>query len=331
MRSVLRRLAATIGVALLATVPLITVVGTAHAAAQTTTIDFNNAGQPYFGVPYTTGIATFTGGAISGDLAGEGYYLTATGFTSPEGVITIDFASPVSNFTVDVRPAALDHPDITVSSDTGLSQVAGGWGWGYPYTIPITLDGTGIQQVTIRTAPGAWAYFQIDNVGFATDATPPEVNLTVAPDPVLQGLTAVATFNATDAESEITARTCDPSFAVDTSTVGTFTITCGATSAGGESAASYTYTVLSPAQGIANLQGDVMADVPAKTASSLVSLLDSATKSLDKGDAAGAIDKLTSVIAQVDAQAGKKIMIDVAAELVGQAEMLIDSIEASSS
>lgn len=72
-------------------------------------------------------------------------------------------------------------------------------------------------------------------------------------------------------------------------------------------------------------------EVAPKTASPLVSLLDNATKSLVKQDGASAIDQLTSFMALVDAQAGKKISSDVAAELTADAEMLIASIEASAS
>lgn len=162
-----------------------------------------------------------------------------------------------------------------------------------------------------------------------SDSTPPEVSLTVAPDPVLQGLSATATFSATDLESEITDQSCESSFAVDTSVAGEHGITCSATSAGGTSTADYTYTVLSPTEAIADLRDDVLDLVTANTRP-YTSLLDNATKSLSKSDSDGAVDQLTAFMSAVNAQSGKKIPADVAALLVGQAEMIIASIEATS-
>lgn len=435
MRTIIRRLAATIGTALLATVPLITVVGTAPANAITDELTASATGDVYYStlvyswqeyrqtfqatvtgeltrtrvwltpqytgnaVPAsvsvynlnadnslgalvdsasatitdvswpgpTTDLATFTGGQtltaghnyavvirsqyagvagfgfyaqlVGGYSLGRGYVCTAGAEDCTTNSLSAWFQVYVSTVVPDTTPPVVDLSIMPNPVPRGHEATATFNATDDESDITattcepnFTVDTSTVGTFTITCgATSAGGTSEASYIFEVIDATPPVVDLSVAPDPVLQGLTATATFSALDAESDITDTTCQPSFAVDSTVAGEHTITCKATSAGGTSEAAYTYTVLSPAQGIATLEDEVVASVSAKTASSLVSLLNRATKSLSKDDPSGAIDKLNSFIAQVDAQAGKKIPVDVAAELVSHAEMLIASIEASSS
>lgn len=362
MSSIFRRLAATFGAALLATVPLISVVGTAPANAVTDelTASYTVNEFPYASL-LTTAAREFRQtfqASVTGELTRTRIWLRSEFYSNPAGGIPASVS--VYNLNADNTLGALvDSGSATIlgamfpAPATDTATFTGGQTLtaGNNYALVVRSQITGWDSSFYASMIGTYSYgrafscsvgtedcysrpdstwFQVYVSTVVADTTPPVVDLFVAPDPVLQGLGATATFSALDDESEITATTCDPTFAVDTTVAGEHAITCGATSAGGSIDVAYTYTVLSPAHGVANLADDVVADVPAKTASSLVSLLDSAEKSLTKDDAAGAIDKLVSFIAQVDAQTGKKIPVDVAAELVSQAEMLIDSIAASS-
>jgi hypothetical protein len=363
MRSIIRRMAATLGAVLLATVPLIGVVGVAPASAVTDELTASYA-EPY---------AMFSTLVRSDQEFRQTFQASVTGQLTRTRIL---LRSEFANYPVGGIPASVSvynlNADNTLGAfvDSGSATILGS-SWPLPTTDLATFSGgqtltagsnyalvvrsqiTGwdssfYAEMTGGTYPYGRGYvctvgtedcssnywstwFQVYVSTVVPDTTPPVVNLSVAPDPVLQGLAATATFSATDEESDVTDTTCDPSFAVDTNVAGEHTITCGATSTGGSSEAAYTYTVLSPAEGISDLRADVVADVPTKVAAPLVSLLNSANKALDKGDTTGAIDKLTSFIAQVNAQAGKKIPTDVAVVLVVEAEMLIDSIEASSS
>lgn len=64
-----------------------------------------------------------------------------------------------------------------------------------------------------------------------------------------------------------------------------------------------------------------------KMGTSLLALLSGAVKNLDNGDPGGAVDKLSSFIAKVNAQAGKKLNATDAAYLVGQAQHISDAIQ----
>jgi hypothetical protein len=355
-------LAATIGAALLATVPLISVVGTAPASAvltdeltasytepypafstlTTSSQEFRQTFQatvtgeltrtriwlrsefsnyPAGGIPASVSVYNLNADNTLGALVDIGY-ATITGSAWPAPATDTATFSGAQTLTAGNKYALVVRSQYFGWDSSFYAEMVGG---GYPYGRAYVC-GVGTESCSTNY----WStWFQVYVSTVPADTTPPVVSVTVAPDPVLQGLTATATFSATDAESDITTTTCASSFAVDTSVAGIFTVSCGATSAGGSSEASYTYTVLSPSQGIADLRDDVVADVPAKMASPLVSLLDGAIKNLGKDDPAGAIDKLTSFISLVSAQADKKIPSDVAMELMADAQMIIDSIDAS--
>jgi hypothetical protein len=77
---------------------------------------------------------------------------------------------------------------------------------------------------------------------FVVDATPPTLNPTVTPNPVLLHGSAVAEANATDTNSGVASASCDP---VDTGSVGLKTLTCTATDAAGNTAsATVSYNVI---------------------------------------------------------------------------------------
>ena len=110
------------------------------------------------------------------------------------------------------------------------------------------------------------------------DATDPALNPSVTPNPVTLGGSATATAGATDNLSRVDTQSCDP---VDTSTVGSFTVSCTATDkAGNTNTANAGYDVVPAAcitptiTGTAGddiLEGtsgnDVIYDVPATTRS----------------------------------------------------------------
>lgn len=363
MRNIVRRLAATVGAALLVTVPLVS-VGATPASGEVNdelTAAYNTNPYPSFSTKVYEGQEyrqTFQA-SVTGELTRTRIWLRSEYANYPPGGIPASVSvynvnadntlgSLVDSGSATIPGSAWPAPTTdTATFNGGLTLTAGsnyalvvraqmsGFGSNfYAEMVGSYANGRGYVCTTGTESCNTnyWStWFEVYVSTVPADTTAPVLNLTVTPDPVLQGLTANADFSATDSESDITATTCAPSFAVETSAAGAHTITCGATSAGGSAEASYTYTVLSPSQGIAILRGDVIDEVAPKTASPLVSLLDNATKSLVKQDGASAIDQLTSFMALVDAQAGKKISSDVAAELTADAEMLIASIEASAS
>jgi hypothetical protein len=144
------------------------------------------------------------------------------------------------------------------------------------------------------------------------DTTPPVLslpgNLTVnATGP--SGATITYTATATDIVDVTDPVTCMPASG-SLFAIGTTTVTCSATDAHGNTAApkTFTVTVENASQQVADLLAKVRALVidPA-TRNNLISLLQNTQASLSKGDTAGACDKLTSFISQVQSQSGKKI------------------------
>ena len=77
-----------------------------------------------------------------------------------------------------------------------------------------------------------------------SDSTPPELAPTISPEPLTVGDVAVAEPNASDPESEIAYAACG---SVDTSTAGSFTVTCSATNGLGlVTTVDVPYTVVDP-------------------------------------------------------------------------------------
>ncbi len=182
------------------------------------------------------------------------------------------------------------------------------------------------------TQVAAGAAHSLALTGGVEDKTPPVVQVTVAPDRVLQGLTATALFTATDLESDIASTTCDPSFGVDTSALGTFTVTCAATNGEGLTAtATDTYKVISAKFAITELHGDLWKLVPNRFAKKWSPLLREARKDLRLGNSDEAIADLARFIRKVRAADDQdKIRHSAAVQLVGQANLIIDSIQATS-
>jgi hypothetical protein len=160
---------------------------------------------------------------------------------------------------------------------------------------------------------------------------PVVVGPTVTPGRPLQGLTASATFSASDALSGMGTTSCPASFAVDTSALGAQQVSCTATDvAGSSTTATSGYYVVSASEGIDELIAQVKAlALPKNSAKSLVSLLQNAKKNRDRGKDADAVSQLRSFNSQVKAESGKSIPAAAASDLVAAAERIIASIQAS--
>ena len=99
----------------------------------------------------------------------------------------------------------------------------------------------GIEQLSCTATDSAGNQTTVNDFIYI-DTTPPVLNPTVTPNPVVLGGTATASANASDAMSGVASQGCGP---VVTSTVGTFTVTCTATDvAGNTRTATATYSVV---------------------------------------------------------------------------------------
>lgn len=86
-------------------------------------------------------------------------------------------------------------------------------------------------------------------------------------------------------------------------------------------------TVQTPAEATQDLISDVEdLNLPGGTENSLVSKLENAIKSLDKGQENAAINQLNAFINQVEAQKGKKITDEEADQLIAIAQWIIDNV-----
>jgi hypothetical protein len=241
---------------------------------------------------------------------GDNYFGQAPGLTSP----------PAGTKFV--------HVAAGVFHSLGLTDAGTVVGWGYNSSYG--------QAPGLTSPPAGTKFVQVatderHSLGLIApaDTTPPVVSVAVAPNPVLQHLTATATFTATDAESGIAHTTCPPEQVVATGEPGTFTLECSATNGAGLSnEATASYTVLTPTQSIDRLRTTVTGYQLGTMEKPLVVSLEGAMKNLDQGDTAGAVDKLASFIAKVNAQSGKKIPAEQAAELAAQAQAIIASLQA---
>jgi hypothetical protein len=102
----------------------------------------------------------------------------------------------------------------------------------------VTADTTGITFTCSATSAGG---SDSQSVTIKRDVTAPTLAPTVTPNPVSWRSSAVAAANATDAVSDIASQSCT---AVDTSTVGTKSLTCTATDlAGNTNTATVSYVV----------------------------------------------------------------------------------------
>ena len=167
---------------LLATCLLAFGAGTAQAAS--TTIDFEGlAGPRVFCAPtmasLTIGEVTFSGGAILSSVLGlpadqTTVYGTKAGCPDNASAITITFATPVTDFSVQVLNGFQEAVSYTVTSNLGGSvtkTLADNLRSGAD---TFSLPDVGITSVTISPTVSTdfWNFF-IDNVSFTPVAPPP--------------------------------------------------------------------------------------------------------------------------------------------------------------
>ncbi|MDL1910257.1 hypothetical protein FBQ81_06120 [Chloroflexi bacterium CFX6] len=160
-------------------------------------------------------------------------------------------------YTITVSAPLFSTPPVITSNIVGTS---GQDGW---YTSDVSLTWTvtddesaitsqiGCDDVSITTDQQETAYTctatsaggtSSETVNLKRDATPPTLNPVVTPNPVLLNGSATANPGAGDALSGVASSSCD---AVDTSTVGSHTLSCTATdNAGNTATASAAYSVI---------------------------------------------------------------------------------------
>lgn len=196
-----------------------------------------------------------------GLVVGTSVVVSAPADHSNDGVHTIHYYSGdhagnlEAERTTSVRIDTTD-PTITLSSRLPAAN-ANGWN---NADVTVTWDcsdslsgATSAQVSETKTENGADQTANgtcEDNAGntasaslgdISIDKAPPALNPSVAPDPALLGAVAAASPNATDALSGVDAASCGP---VDTSSVGTKSVSCSATDKAGNSAvASVSYAV----------------------------------------------------------------------------------------
>src|SRR4051794_38143324 len=147
----------------------------ASATAATTTIDFESLSGPSefcapSSGPLPLGIATFSGGAILSKVAGlpadqttvYGTWWDCPGYAP---AITISFASPVSDFSVQVMNGDGVSVSYTVASNTGMTSTQTLASNANSGMATFSIPGGGITSVTITSASAFWDFF-IDNVQF---------------------------------------------------------------------------------------------------------------------------------------------------------------------
>jgi hypothetical protein len=225
---------------------LITVNGSVSVGAQNHSVDLTN--DPGYGFPANYGDVSNVTGTFSMSTPGGSTRVTGTfNGTGPPGLLNPGNIASCYGGSGDV----FGYTGLTGGALTALHT-------GFRYLA--TIDGQSVTGVGILA--GTQVCFHRDptheegcssnmTLGFpypsvAPDNTPPAMNITVTPNPVLQNDgSATAAANASDPESGILYESCDP---VDTSQVGTFGVFCrAANNAGLESIGVTSYQVLSSA------------------------------------------------------------------------------------
>jgi hypothetical protein len=121
----------------------------------------------------------------------------------------------------------ISDPDSAVTSTTGCDATT------------IDYDTTGVTLTCEATSAGGTSS---ESVTIKRDATAPTFVPTVSPNPVLLNGAATASANASDNLSGVASSSCDP---VDTSAVGSHSVTCYATdNAGNSNSATAYYSVI---------------------------------------------------------------------------------------
>jgi hypothetical protein len=195
-----------------------------------------------------------------------------------------------------------------------------------PLTLTTVVSTEGANQTATNTCR--------DRAGNATEASAPGISIdrelptltaSVAPNPALRNLSAVATPVASDALSQINTVSCPTPL---TTAVGSFSVTCTATDrAGNQRQVSAGYTVISATTGITNLITQVRALRLRTLENPLVVKLRAAESALTAGNATLAIANMNDFITLVQSQAAKGIRPADAAALIRAAQALIQSIQ----
>jgi chitobiase/beta-hexosaminidase-like protein len=197
----------------------------------------------------------------AGAVAGSSVLVAAPGDHSNDGVHTIDYYSTDEAGNVEAERTAIvriDTADPTITLASRL-PAANSNGWNNA-AVTVTWDcaddlsgASSAQASDLKAADGAEQTANgtcEDNAGntasaslggISIDRDAPTLDPSVSPDPVQLGAPATASPNASDALSGIDTASCD---SVDTSSVGTKTLSCSATDrAGNTASASTSYAV----------------------------------------------------------------------------------------
>ena len=165
---------------------------------------------------------------------------TSDGGTTTEDVtIKRDATAPLAAATSLPAPiGGWNRTDVTVSFEaidalSGLDSCSD----------PVVVDTDGAALAIEGTCTDLAGNEATPTATVNLDKTPPSLNVLVNPNPVLQGSPATVSSNAVDPVSGIDSESCG---AIDTSTLGTFSVSCNATDVAGNPASmAITYEVVS--------------------------------------------------------------------------------------
>jgi hypothetical protein len=204
-----------------------------------------NAGDAHSGIATescdpvdTSTLGTHTVSCTATDVAGNtttqdvSYTVVQTDASAPTAAPT---QSPAANGN------GWNKTDVTVTwnwaDETGGSGIDTA-----NCTTSSTSSGSGAAVVLSASCADLAGNTGTEDYTVKVDKTAPSLAPTVSPDPVLLGGAATASPNASDGLSGIATASCGP---VDTSTLGTFSVSCSATDLAGNTAtASASYTVV---------------------------------------------------------------------------------------
>jgi hypothetical protein len=218
--------------------------------------------------------------------------------------INIDMTPPV-----DVRGSPNRVPDRNGWYNHTVDLVFGGTDAlsGIATCVTITYSGPDAKEASVAgtctDVAGNTSAETVSSV-FDYDTTPPTLNPTASPNPVVLHGSVVLDAGAMDVLSGVAMQQCAP---VDTGSAGTKIVTCTATDYAGNSAsAPLTVVVQTSQESIQNIIADVQALVYAGNlnkgqGNALIAKLDAAIKSIDKGNITPALNQLQAFINQVNA------------------------------